>query len=181
MGAEGRCSNQGTAPLNDPTCASSGTGRPAHGSDAAARRFSSQPHPRHPARPRTGPSPIRAGCLRYIQTRLGWATPLSTWGKAVFTGIRAYAAPKHPEGGADRRSQGRDPPRAGRAHIHSFLAIQFPLLHRRRFRVHRATDRPRSRPRPPSQLTPLARAITVIQAPAATRRPVRTHEHWPRR
>jgi hypothetical protein len=67
---------------------------------------------------------------QYIQDALALGQTLSTLGKAVFNGIRAYAQQNgiHIDGlPADPNAA--IPPEQALHIIHSFLAIQFPLLH----------------------------------------------------
>jgi hypothetical protein len=62
--------------------------------------------------------------------RVGLGKALSTLGKAVFNGIRAYAQHNNIQiEGLPADPNAQIPPEQALHIIHNFLAIQFPLLH----------------------------------------------------
>ena len=67
---------------------------------------------------------------QYIQDALGLGQALSTLGKTVFNGIRAYAEQNNIQiDGLPADSNAEIPPEQALHIIHNFFAIQFPLLH----------------------------------------------------
>jgi hypothetical protein len=67
---------------------------------------------------------------QYVQDALGLGQALSTLGKTVFNGIRAYAEQNHIQiEGLPKDPNAEIPPEQALHIIHNFLAIQFPLLH----------------------------------------------------
>ncbi len=109
-----------------------GLGDPLTGRDAAARTFSHAFTLDAPRDPRTWPVPDPQPVPEYIQNALGVGQALSTLGKAVFSGIRAYARQNDIQiDGLPEDPDAAIPPEQALHIIHSFLAIQFPLLHPR--------------------------------------------------
>jgi phospholipase C len=105
-------------------------GEPLTARDGAARSFShafTLDTPRDPATwPATDPRPVPP----YIQDALALGKALSTVGKAVFNGIRAYAEQNNIViEGLPADPNAEVPPEQALHIVHNFLAIQFPLLH----------------------------------------------------
>ena len=92
-------------------------GDPFTGRDAAARTLLPRLHPRHPARPahlaRADPRPVP----QFIEDALALGKALSTLGKTLFDGIRAYAEQNNIEiEGLPADPDADDPPRTGTPH-----------------------------------------------------------------
>ncbi len=107
-----------------------GLGDPLTARDAAARTFShafTLDTPRDPATwPVADPRPVP----QYVQDALGLGKALSTLGKTVFNGIRAYAEQNHIQiEGLPEDPNAEIPPEQALHIIHNFFAIQFPRLH----------------------------------------------------
>jgi phospholipase C len=107
-----------------------GLGNPLTARDAAARTFTHAFTLGTPRDPSTWPVADPRPVPEYIQDALGLGQALSTLGKAVFNGIRAYAEQNHiPIEGLPADPKAEIPPEQALHVIHNFLAIQFPLLH----------------------------------------------------
>jgi len=107
-----------------------GLGNPLTARDAAARTFTHAFTNGTPRDPSTWPVADPRPVPEYIQDALGLGQALSTLGKAVFNGIRAYAEQNHiPIEGLPADPKAEIPPEQALHVIHNFLAIQFPLLH----------------------------------------------------
>jgi phospholipase C len=105
-------------------------GDPLTGRDAAARTFSHALTLDTPRDPRAWPIADPRPVPQYIQDALGLGQALSTLGKAVFNGIRAYAEQNNIQiEGLPADPKAEIPPEQALHIIHNFLAIQFPLLH----------------------------------------------------
>jgi phospholipase C len=105
-------------------------GDPLTARDAAARTFSHAFTLDTPRDPRTWPVADPRPVPPYIQDALALGQSLSTLGKAVFNGIRAYAEQHNIQIEGLPKDPGAEiPPEQALHIIHNFLAIQFPLLH----------------------------------------------------
>jgi phospholipase C len=105
-------------------------GDPLTARDAAARTFTHAFTLDAPRDPDTWPVADARPVPEYIQDALGLGQALSTLGQAVFNGIRAYAEQHHIRIEGLPADPGAEiPPEQALHIIHSFLAIQFPLLH----------------------------------------------------
>jgi phospholipase C len=105
-------------------------GGPLTGRDAAARTFSDAFTLDTPRDPSTWPVADPRPVPQYVQDALGLGQALSTLGKTVFNGIRAYAEQNHIQiEGLPKDPNAEIPPEQALHIIHNFLAIQFPLLH----------------------------------------------------
>jgi phospholipase C len=107
-----------------------GLGDPLTGRDAAARTFSDVFTLDTPRDPSTWPVADPLPVPQYVQDALGLGQALSTLGKTVFNGIRAYAQQNHIQiEGLPKDPSAEIPPEQALHIIHNFLAIQFPQLH----------------------------------------------------
>jgi phospholipase C len=107
-----------------------GLGEPFTGRDAAARTFTDALTLDAPRDPGTWPVADPRPVPSYVQDALGLGRTLSALGKAAFTGIRAYAEQHRITiDGLPADPRAEIPPEQALHIIHSFLAIQFPLLH----------------------------------------------------